>query len=69
MTICFVFFLVDGKMSNYLSDEPFLSEEDLFFHKLFGEDELSQRQTSKTIPKYVNLNIFFFLKTTKYMSK
>ncbi|CAB4015617.1 Hypothetical predicted protein [Paramuricea clavata] len=31
-----------------LGDEPFASDEDLFFHKLFAEDELSQRKASKT---------------------
>ncbi len=42
------------KMSIHLGDESFASEEDLFFHKLFAEDELSQRNTSKST--YVNLN-------------
>ena len=57
---CLSILIAGCKMSNYFGDEPFTSEEDLFFEKLFGEDELSQRKTSKTTSKtrYV---IFIFI--------
>jgi hypothetical protein len=42
-----------------LGDEPFASDEDLFFHKLFAEDELSQRKASETTSMYVNSTYSF----------
>jgi hypothetical protein len=63
-------------MSNYFGDEPFTSEEDLFFEKLFGEDELSQRKTSKTTSKtryvifiFILIWAFFYQKASKLVSK
>lgn len=39
-----------------LFDEPFAAEEDLFFHKLFSEDEFSQNRASKMTSSYVDLS-------------
>ena len=34
-------------------DKQFVSDEDLFFQRLFAEEELSERKTSKTTSTYV----------------
>lgn len=39
-----------------MSIERLLEDEDLFFQRLFAEEELSQRKTSKTASTYVNSN-------------
>jgi hypothetical protein len=51
--------LYSNMSTQRLGDEPFASDEDLFFHKLFAEDELSQRKASETTSMYVNSTYSF----------